>query len=71
MQHNALQELEAPPVIRPAQHESLLHDAQHRRVLVRLDHCRGVAREEGAQQCDKARDLTLLSPNGQCEKMRE
>ena len=71
MQHDALQQLEAPPVVRLARHESLLYDSQHRRVLVRLDHRRGVTCKEGAQQSDEAWDRTLLGPNGRCKKMRE
>ena len=71
MQHDALQELEAPPIVRLARHEPLLHDAQHRRVLVRLDHRRGIAREEGAQQRDESWDGTLLRPDGRREKEGE
>jgi hypothetical protein len=71
MQYDALQELETPAVVRLARHQPLLYDAQHRRVLVRLDHRRGVAREEGTQQCDEAWDGTLLSPHGWCEQERE
>jgi hypothetical protein len=50
MQYDALQKLETPAIVRLARHQPLLYDAQHRRVLVRLDHRRGVAREEGTQQ---------------------
>ena len=71
MQHETLQELEAPPVIRFILYEPLLHDAQYRHVLIRLDHRRGIARKEGAQQCDEARDGALLSPDGRREKVRE
>jgi hypothetical protein len=71
MQHDALQELESPPIVRLARHEPLLHDAQHRRVLVRLDHRRGVARKEGAQQRDESWDGALLSPDGRRDEERE
>ena len=71
MQNDALQELETPTIVRLAQHQPLLHDAQHRRVLVCLDHRRGVARKEGTQQCDESWDGTLLSPHGRREQERE
>jgi hypothetical protein len=71
MQHDALQELESPPIDRLVRHEPLLHDAQHRRVLVRLDHRRSVARKEGAQQGDKSWDGAILTPDGWCDEERE
>jgi hypothetical protein len=63
--------LEAPPIVRPAQHEPLLHDTQHRRLLVRLDHRLSVARKEGAQERDESWDGALLSPDGRRDEERE
>ena len=50
---------QSPPAVRLARHEPLLHDAQHKRVLVRLDHCRRVARKEGSQR-NESWDRTLF-----------
>ena len=71
MQHDALQELEALPIVRLARHEPVLHDAQHRRVLVRLDHRRSVACKEDAQQRNESWDRVLLSPDGWRGEERE
>jgi hypothetical protein len=71
MQHDALQELETPAVVRLTRHEPLLYDAQHRPVPVRLDHRRGVACEEGTQQRDESWDGALSSPHSWCEEREE
>jgi hypothetical protein len=71
IEHGALQELEAPTIVHLAWYEPLLHDAQHRRVLVRLNHRRGIPREEGTQQRDESWDGALLRPHGRREEERE
>ena len=66
-----MQELEAPPIVRLARYEPLLHDAQNGRVLVRLSHRRGVARKEGAQNRDESWDGALLRPDSRRDDERE
>jgi hypothetical protein len=71
MQHDALQKLKSPAVVRLTRNQPQLHDPQHRRVLVHLDHLHGVASEEGTQQRDESWDRALLSPHGRREQERE
>ena len=66
-----MQELEAPPIVRLARYEPLLHDAQNGPVPVRLSHRRGVARKEGAHKRDESWDEALLRPDSRRDDERE
>lgn len=49
VEHDTLQEFEAPTIVYFARHEPLLYNSQHLDMLACVDHRRSIARKEGTQ----------------------